>query len=177
MPVRSAPKSNPMPLILGGLGLLVVVIVLVVMSQSGGNGGTTPAADKPAAANGKQPHVPAASSVPTGTAKAGKTPTTPPPPLTQDTLQKAVSLLDEAKALNSDGVRLRTAGDNMGARSKQSEAKVKIDAIKGLLAAPLRWQEEADLEGWAMPAEYTALGKFYGEVSSLENKVRKSGGT
>ncbi|MBL8737085.1 MAG: hypothetical protein JNL12_11700 [Planctomycetes bacterium] len=177
MPVRSAPKSNPLPLILGGLALLVVVVVLVVMSQSGGKGGTTPAANKPAAANGKQPHVPAATSVPTGTAKAGKTPTTPPPPLAQETLQKAASLLDEAKTLFNDGVRLRTAGDNAGARSKQSIAKDKIDEVKSLLAAPLRWQEEADLEGWAMPAEYTALGKFYGEVSSLEKKVRMSGGT
>lgn len=177
MPVRSAPKSNPLPLILGGLGLLVVVIVLVVMSQSGGKGGATPAPAKPPAANGKQPHVPAATSVPTGSAKAGKTPTTPPPALTQDTLQKAASLLDEAKTLCNDGVRLRNSGDSTGASAKQSEAKVKIDAIKSLLAAPLRWQEEADLEGWAMPAEYTALGTFYGSVSSLEKKVRMSGGT
>lgn len=177
MPVRSAPKSNPMPLILGGLGLLVVVIVLVVMSQGGGKGSATPAPAKPAAANGKQPHVPAATSVPTGAAKAGKTPTTPPPPLTQDTLQKAASLLDEAKTLFNDGVRLRNSGDNAGARTKQSTAKDKIDEVKNMLATPLRWQEEADLEGWAMPAEYTALGKFYGDVSSLEKKVRMSGGT
>jgi len=177
MPVRSAPKSNPMPLILGGIGLLVVVIVLVVMSQGGGKGGSTPAPANPVAGSGKQPHVPAATSLPTGTAKAGKTPTTPPPALTQDTLQKAASLLDEAKTLFNDGVRLRTSGDNAGARTKQSTAKDKIDEVKSLLATPLRWQEEADLEGWAMPAEYGALGKLYGEVSSLENKVRKSGGT
>lgn len=177
MPVRPAPKSNPLPLILGGLGLLVVVIVLVVMSQSGGKGGSTPATNNPSAASGKQPHVPAATSVPSGTAKAGKTPTTPPPTLTQDTLQKAASLLDEAKALCNDGVRLRNSGDQPAASAKQSEAKVKIDAIKSMLAAPLRWQEDADLEGWAMPKEYTALGKFYGEVSSLEKRVRMSGGT
>ena len=92
-------------------------------------------------------------------------------------LQKAASLLDAANAFFNEGVKLRNGGDNTGARTKQSEAKDKIDEIKTLLAAPLRWQEEADLEDWAMPASYSSLGTLYGTVSSLEKKVRMNGGT
>lgn len=178
MPVRSAPQSNPMPLILGGVGLLVVVILLVVMSQSGKKPATTPTSTPTPAAQPKAPHQSAPTQVAAGAAKAGKTPDKPAPALTPETMQKAAQLLDAAKALFSEGVKLRTgAGDNTGARAKQSEAKDKIDEIKTLLAAPLRWQEDADLEGWAMPAIYSSLGSLYNEVSSLEKKVRMNGGT
>ncbi len=177
LPVRSAPKSNPMPLILGGVGLLVVVILLVVMSQSGKKPAATPTPTPTPAAQPKAPHQSAPTQVAAGAAKAGKTPTKPAPALTQDMLQKAASLLDEAKALSNEGVKVRNAGDSAGARTKQSQAKDKIDEVKALLAAPLRWQEEADLEDWAMPAIYSSLGKLYNEVSSLEKKVRMSGGT
>ena len=176
LPSRSAPKSNPMPLILGGVGLLVVVVLLVVMNQGGGNKAATPA-PKPAAPAAKPAHVPAPTAVAPGAAKAGKTPGRPAPPLTQDVMQKAAGLIDEAKVLFNDGVKLRTAGDNTGARAKQSSAKDKLDEAKAMLALPLRWQEEADLDDWAMPAEYAALGKLYGDLSSLEKKVRMSGGT
>lgn len=176
LPVRSAPKSNPMPLILGGVGLLVVVILLVVMSQSGKKPAPTPTPTP--AAQPKPAHQAAPTQVAAGAAKAGKTPGRPAPALTQETMQKAAQLLDAAKALFSEGVKLRTgAGDNTGARAKQSEAKDKIDEIKTLLAAPLRWQEEADLEDWAMPAIYSSLGSLYNEVSSLEKKIRMNGGT
>ncbi len=175
LPVRSAPKSNPMPLILGGVGLLVVVILLVVMSQGGKKPAAAPTPTP--AAQPKPAHQAAPTQVAAGAAKAGKTPTKPAPALTQETMQKAATLLDAANALFNEGVKLRTGGDNTGARAKQSEAKDKIDEIKTLLAAPLRWQEDADLEDWAMPAIYASLGTFYGKVSSLEKKVRMSGGT
>ena len=175
LPVRSAPKSNPMPLILGGVGLLVVVILLVVMSQSGKKPAPTPAPTP--AAQPKPAHQAAPTQVAAGAAKAGKTPTKPAPALTQETMQKAAGLLNDAKALFNEGVKVRNAGDNTAARTKQSAAKDKVDEIKALLATPLRWQEEADLEDWAMPAVYSSLGSLYNEVSSLEKKIRMSGGT
>lgn len=175
LPVRSAPKSNPMPLILGGVGLLVVVILLVVMSQ--GSKKPAPKATPAPAAQPKAPYQSAPTQVVEGAAKAGKTPTKPAPALTQEMLQKAASLLDEATALSNEGVKVRSAGDSAGARIKQSQAKDKIDEVKALLAAPLRWQEDADLEDWAMPAIYSSLGALYNKVSSLEKKVRMSGGT
>jgi len=166
-----------MPLILGGVGLLVVVILIVVMSQSGKKPATTPTSAPTPAAQPKAPHQSAPTQVAAGAAKAGKTPDKPAPALTPDMLQKAATLLDAANAFFNEGVKLRTGGDNTGARAKQSEAKDKIDEIKALLAAPLRWQEEADLDGWAMPASYSALGALYTKVSSLEKKVRMNGGT
>ena len=126
LPVRSAPKSNPMPLILGGVGLLVVVILLVVMSQGGKKPAAAPTPTP--AAQPKPAHQAAPTQVAAGAAKAGKTPTKPAPALTQETMQKAATLLDAANALFNEGVKLRTGGDNTGARAKQSEAKDKIDA-------------------------------------------------
>ncbi|MBX3462573.1 MAG: hypothetical protein KF830_05350 [Planctomycetes bacterium] len=167
-----------MPLVLVGIGAVVVVVVLVLWNSGGGSAAdgtpTTPAAaNAPATPSAAKPLATA----PTGTAKAGKTPERPAPPLTADTLNQAARMLEEAKTLCNDGVQARTAGDNRLARERQSLAKDKIDAIKQLIAAPLTWQEEADLGGWAMPAEYGALEKLYGQISTLENRVRKSGGT
>jgi hypothetical protein len=115
--------------------------------------------------------------VPSGIAKAGKTPARPAPALTAAILQQTAQLLEEAKVLCNDGIKARTAGDNQAARDKQSAAKDKIDAAKQLITVPLGWQEEADMGGWAMPAEYSALEKLYGQLSSLEKRVRMSGGT
>jgi len=165
-----------MPMILGGVGLLVVVVVLVMMNSGGGDQNTAETAPKPAATQpASTPKTTVA--VPTGSARAGKTPTRPAPALTAQMLQQSAELLAEAKALCNDGITARTAGDNQGARDKQSQAKDKIDAAKQLMTVPLGWQEEADLEGWAMPAEYGALEKLYGQLSSLEKRVRMSGGT
>lgn len=172
----SSSGSQSMPLILGGVGLLVVVVVLVMMNSGGGGEKPAEAAPKPAAAPAaEQPKVSGA--VPSGTARSGKTPARAAPALTPQMLQQTADLLAEAKTLCNDGITARTAGDNQGARDKQSAAKDKIDAVKQLIAAPLGWQEEADLEGWAMPAEYSALEKLYGQLSSLEKRVRMSGGT
>jgi hypothetical protein len=115
--------------------------------------------------------------MPLAAAKAGKTPARPAPTLLAATLGQARALLQEAKDLRNEGVNLRKAGNNEAARDKQSAAKVKIDAIKDLVDAPLLWQEEAELEGWAQPPEYVTLANFYGEVSKIEKDVRMGGGT
>ena len=91
-------------------------------------------------------------------------------------LQKANALVDEAKALNNDATRLRNAGDNRGARAKNSEAKRKIDAAIASIEAPSVWHEEAELEEWAMPAEYVTLGHLYGRISKLQKRIRMGGG-
>ena len=88
----------------------------------------------------------------------------------------ANALVDEAKALNNDATRLRNAGDNRGARAKNSEAKRKIDAAIASIEAPSVWHEEAELEEWAMPAEYVTLGHLYGRISKLQKRIRMGGG-
>jgi hypothetical protein len=162
----------------GGIGVAIVAsLVTVFVATSKKQDDADPAKAPAPVAAPKAPHVPAATAVPTGTAKAGKTPARPAPALTTAMLGQAASLLDEAKALCNEGVKLRTAGDNQAARAKQSAAKDKIDAIKQLLAEAAGWQEEADLDGWAMPAEYGALVKIYEQIGPLEKRVRMSGGT
>lgn len=168
--------SNSMPMILGGVGVLVLVVVLVVMNSGGGKSAAAETAPTPAAAPAGST-AKSAPVVPTGTAKAGKTPGRPAPALTGAMLQQTAQLLEEAKVLCNDGIKARTAGDNQAARDKQSAAKDRIDAAKRLITDPLGWQEEADMGGWAMPAEYAALEKLYGQLSSLEKRVRMSGGT
>jgi hypothetical protein len=172
----SAAKSSNTPVLaIGGAGV-VVVGLLVILLSNGGN--QKPAAEvpsgKPAVAGSP---TPASSPAARETARSGKTPGKPAPALTEAMLQQARGLLAEAKALCNEGVAARTAGDNQGARSKQSLAKDQRDQIKGLLAAPALWQEEAQLGDWAQPAEYVALEKLYNEVSKLEKQVRMSGGT
>ena len=166
-----------MPMILGGVAALGALVALIVFSQqSGGDdggAGQQPAPTKRAA--------PAANARPTtklktGAARAGKAPARPAPTLTAEMLQKANALVDEAKALNNEGTRLRNAGDNRGARAKNSEAKRKIDAAIASIEAPSVWHEEAELEEWAMPAEYVTLGHLYGRISKLQKRIRMGGG-
>ena len=71
----------------------------------------------------------------------------------------------------------RGAGNNQEARDKQSAAKDKVDALKKVIDGPARWQEEAQMENWAQPAEYVALEKLWTEISKLEKQIRMGGGT
>ncbi|MGC6487802.1 MAG: hypothetical protein ACON4Z_09175 [Planctomycetota bacterium] len=164
-------------MILGGVGALALIVALVLMSSgSGGDAEPDQGARQP---QRSQPAAPAAAT-PTdlkmASASAGKPPGRPAPTLTREMLQKANVMVDAAKALNNEGTRLRNAGDNRGARSKQSEAKRKLDEAIEFLAAPSAWQEEADLEGWAMPAEYVTLGNLYVRIAKYQKRIRMGGG-
>jgi hypothetical protein len=174
---RSA--NNSMPLILGGMGVLVVVGVFFMM-----RGGSKPAEAAPTAVKAPAASVPAATPAPAASskldlagAKAGKAPAKPAPALAAATLQQVHDLLGEAKGISNEGVTLRVNGDNQQARDKQTAARDKIEAAKKLVATPLLWQEEADMEGWAMPAEYVTLTNLFGEMSRLEKKIRMNGGS
>jgi hypothetical protein len=165
-----------MALLIGGVGL-VVVIALVVMMGGGkkdGAGGNAPSTTTPSVAPAAvTPVTPA----PSSDGKQGKAPTKPAPALAADTLQKARDLLAEAKALNGEGVKARTAGDNELARQKQSAASDKCEAVRAMTATNWAWLEEAELEGWSMSGEYSDLGKVYTDLLNLENRIRKGGGT
>lgn len=168
-------------MLFGGIGVAVVVILIVVMGGGGGdkdkaNAGTTPGAGTPAASAAAAPK-PAPAPPVAETAKAGKPPKKPAPPLSAETLQKARELLAAATALSNEGTKARTAGNNEEARKKQSEASDKVEALKALTKVNWDWQELAEMEEWALPAEYVALGNLYTSVGKLENQIRKGGGT
>ena len=65
---------------------------------------------------------------------------------------------------------------NKEMEADMAAAKRKIDEAKLLLAAPSAWQEEADLEGWAMPAEYVTLANLYVRIAKYQKRIRMAGG-
>ncbi|MCA8974466.1 MAG: hypothetical protein KDC98_07075 [Planctomycetes bacterium] len=157
-----------------GAGAIAIVIILVVMMRGGGD----EKADTPAVAPPAASPAGGASSAPVqvGTPKAGKKPDRPAPELTQETLSKLDQLLAEAKTHYNEGVKKRTAGDNSGAREAQAKAKTLLDEWQALVATQLRWQEEAEMEGWEQPGTYDLLSRRYPKFSSLEKSVRMGGG-
>lgn len=161
-------------MILGGIAV-VVVIVIVVMMNKGGGAKASEAPNQPAAA--KPATAPAVAPVPLASAKVGKAPGRPAPPLTQETLGKLSELHAKAKVLYNEGSALRTAGDNSKARTKQGEAKNLLDQWLKLVEKPLAWQEEAQMGDWQQPAEYMTLEKLFQPYQTLTNQVRKGGGT
>jgi hypothetical protein len=93
-----------------------------------------------------------------------------------DTLAQVVTLYNQMGTHFNAGVTARTAGDNATAREHQGKAVDVLQQIDKLLEVPLLWQEEAEMEGWAQPAEYVQMAKEYGKVMGLAKKVRMSGG-
>ncbi|MEO6597838.1 MAG: hypothetical protein ABIP94_24085 [Planctomycetota bacterium] len=165
-------SSNSQPLIFGGIGLAVVIALVVMMNRKGPDtGDATPGAKNTPAAS-----KPVAAPVPLAGAKAGKNPTRPAPPLTPETLAEIRSSRVLAEGLYNEGVTARNAGDNSKARDKQAQAKDALEKVETLLADSLRWQEEAQMEGWAQPAEYMTLEKEYGAVMKLTKRIRMGGG-
>jgi hypothetical protein len=169
-------QNNQMPMIIGGAGLLVLIIILVmVKSRGGGDDADDTGANAPANQPATQPEKPR-SNVAVSGGLPGKSPDRPAPTLTQDTLNKMSDLLAEAKSISNSGFALLKEGKNFEARTRQSEAKVKIDEIKALIEEPTLWYEEADMDDWSIPAEYVAMNKLYGKLSTLLKTIRMQGG-
>jgi hypothetical protein len=175
---REPSAPNKIPIFLGS-GVAIAASLFVVLSRGGnqdtkaGSQTTPPPASTPA----KTPAPAPSSSLPMAAAKAGKTPTTPPPALTQATLQELESMLAQIKTLRNESVTARQgSGDNQTARAKMSEAYKILEQWQQKVEAPLRWQENAQMEDWAQPGEYVTLEKLYATYQRLNNEVRKGGG-
>lgn len=173
---RPASSSSAQPaLILGGLAVVVVVVFLVASRgdrTAAASGGNVPAAPAPAAKGAA-----ASPPVQVGKSRAGKTPGEPAPALTAADLQEFQRMLDEAKQLVNEGKNARTGrGDIPAARAKMGEAARVLEAGQDRLAAQLRWQELAELDDWAQPAEYVTLTKLYEMFSKLQKEARMGGG-
>lgn len=175
----SQPASNSQTPMMIGIGGIAAVVVAVILFSRGGNKDAVAHGPAPSPKTEQPASPPASKSAPASVSsgpKAGKTPTKPPPVLAADTLGKLRELLAQAKVHYNAGVTARTAGDNSGAREHQAKAKVVLDQWKALVQAPLDWQDEASLDGWAMPGEYVELEKAYGDYSKLLKQVRMGGG-
>lgn len=164
-------------MLLGGIGLLVVVVLIIISSQGGGeSGGGKDGPAKAATPDIGKTQTPAKPPVQLGAATSGKTPGRAAPALTTEMLGKVTDLKQQMEAHYNDGSKARTAGDNAAAREHQAKAKDMLDQIDKLIEPQLLWQEEAEMGGWAQPAEYVALAKLYGSVSKLAKMVRMGGG-
>ena len=162
-----------------GGGAIAIVILLVLMTGGGGDDADASGKQDTGSDNASQstnaPARPARTPA-SGTARSGKTPDRPAPALSHETLDKIDNLLDEAKAFYNEGVKARNAGEHMKARDAQSKAKAKLDEWEELVEPQLRWQEEAEMEDWAQPAEYDLLTRRYPAFSKLQKMVRMGGG-
>lgn len=177
-PSRESSAPNKIPIFVGS-GVAIAASLFVVLSRSGnkdtksGSQTNPPAASTPAKTPGSAP----SSSLPASAAKAGKTPSTPAPALTQGTLQELEAMLAQVKNLRNESVTARQgSGDNQTARAKMSEAYKILEQWQAKVDAQLRWQENAQMEDWAQPGEYVTLEKLYATYQRLNNEVRKGGG-
>ena len=161
-----------MPLVLVAVA---VVVAVVLLSQGGGTRAASPAAQPAAAAKSQPAATP--TPLPKAAAKQGKPPSTPPPPLSEATLQELNDLLSRIKALRNEAVQKRSGqGDTQGAKATMEQAHKLLEQWQQTVQPQLRWQENAQMEDWAQPAEYVALEKLFGVYQRLNNEVRKGGG-
>lgn len=177
---RSSASAPKPALLLAGAGVVVVVLVVALSNRGGGqaaNAGQSPPSTGRGTAPAAAAPAPAPAKVALAGAKAGKPPQKPAPPLTAATLQELQDLLDRIKALRNEAVTARTGNaDVQLARAKMGDAKVLLDQWEAKIVEPLRWQEDAQMEDWAQPAEYVTLETLYATFSRLDNEVRKGGG-
>lgn len=165
-------------MVMVGAAAIAIVVVLVIMMRGTGAGaedGDAPADARPAVSEGSTPLVAQPAST-GGSAKAGKTPSRPAPALSHETLDQLDEILGRAKTHYNAGVMARNAGNNREARAEQAKAKAALDEWENLVSEQLRWQEEAEMEDWAQPAEYDILTRKYPSFSKLQKSVRMGGG-
>jgi hypothetical protein len=146
------------------------------MNRGGGCSTETSNGKTSAPAASQKPATAPAAPVQLAAAKTGKAPARPAPPLTQQMLDEVRALTKAASVLYNEGVTARTAGDNTTARDKQASAKDTLERLDVMLKAQLLWQEEAQMEEWAQPAEYVTLEREYGAAMNLTKKIRMGGG-
>lgn len=165
-----------MGLLIGGAAALLVVGLIVFSQMNNGSDGGNKN-DKPGTQTQTEQKSSTLPKVALGDARSGKPPAKPAPELTVETLQKLQAMLDDAKLLINDGKRARTGrGDNQAARAKMGEASALLRQWEQMIAAPLLWQEDAEMEDWAQPAAYVTLSKMYDKFAKYQKEARMGGG-
>jgi hypothetical protein len=110
---------------------------------------------------------------PPGVARPGKPPERPPPVVPPEVMGKAQALATEAANHLNEAKRAKQVAD-------QGKFKVEITACWDRiheafeLVSPLReWEEEADLEGWAIPPEAAAQMKTFERWTKTKTECHK----
>ena len=181
---RPAPKqsSSAAPMLIGVVALALGGVLFLFLK---GGGKAAPAETPGAPSNSAQPAVQRASNAPaaapsrdsfesmSGTARAGKQPKTPAPPIQEADLRTADGHYQQAKALWASAQEKRTAGKNAEFQEYVHKAFAEMEKINVALGRYTDWMEEADLGGWAITAEYDALQRRLSRYDALRNTVRK----
>ena len=162
------PPSFPTtPVVLVG-GVLVVVVLLFVISSGSGEvqagGGAAPA--QPVASRPDPDPEP-------GNARAGKTPQTPAPAISAEAWAQADAQYDKAKELWTQAQLARNKGESKQYADTLRVAWTELEKLREVMSPYTDWFEQADLEGWAMPAEYDRLQQRLNQWDPLRQKVHK----
>lgn len=160
----------------GAAAIAIVIILVVMMRNPGKDENENSDVQKPAVTQPDGNKTSPDSSPPKGRPRTGGTPDRAAPALTNETFTRLDEILADAKKHYNEGVTRRNAGDNTGAREAQAKAKTLLDQWENLIRGALDWQEEADMDDWAQPAEYEILTRKYTSFSSLQKMVRMGGG-
>lgn len=139
---------------------------------------------QPAAPNQQAPrtNTPAAQPSPSSTpspsssaqAKPGKTPAKPAPELTDAHMSVAEGHFQRAKQLWNDAQTARNASNTEEFKRAIQASWKECEAMTDSLRTQIEWLEEADLDGWAMPASYVALQRRFDEWDRVRSMVRKN---
>lgn len=107
-------------------------------------------------------------------AKPGKTPAKPAPELTDAQMAAAEAHFQRAKQLWNDAQTARNASNTEEFKRAIQASWKECEAMTDSLRTQIEWLEEADLDGWAMPASYVALQRRFDEWDRVRSMVRKN---
>lgn len=157
-----------MALLVGVVVVLAVVVIYFVFMS----GPSAPAADQPG-----EPPAPVRSEEPRrvtpSRASAGTPPDRPAPAIPALVWDDADDLYRRAADLWNEGQDARRAGNTAEYQAAVLDSWGVLKELYSGIEPYTDWFEEADLEGWAMPADYDRLQQQLGVWDSLRTKVRK----
>lgn len=176
---RAGAAGGNQNMVMVGVGVVVVVLVAFFALRGGSTPAkptADPAAAKPAAAKPapvESAPPPAARGFGEGEAKAGKPPRTPAPEIDLAQIAKADAAVELAKAKKNEAETARRAGDHSAFKSHLDAAMTAMQQCRSAVEPYTDWLEEADLEGWAMPASYVSLQARLGAWDKLFQQIKK----
>ena len=171
-PVRSSSGIHP--------GLIIAALALggvaLYFAFSGGSGSETSQPEKqaPVQPTKVEPEKPKNQPIEAGRSKAGKPPKRPAPALDVAVFQKTDAWYREADTKYTEGQVAKNKSDSTTYQKRVNESFKLIEKIDKELETYMTWQEEADFEGWAMPAEYDVLLRKLGSYSQLKVNLKRS---
>lgn len=169
-----------------GAGVVVVIVVMLVVFAGGGTPTAQPAAAgtnqparaqlSPAPAAAQSDDTPAPSGLAgfgEGEGKPGKPPKTAAPEIELAQVAKADTAFATAKQKKNDAELARRAGDHTAFKEHLAAASIAMQQSRTAIEPYTDWLEEADLEGWALPASYVDLQKRLGLYDKLFQQIKK----